>query len=625
MSEDVHLNKAPLDMLNKQRSIDVWPGCVRQPQCSVNTCQNGGQCIDQWTSYSCQCKRPFVGKLCEHRIVEATFGHENESSVVEYSLNAQDASLILMNTDISFLVRTKAKRATIFYLGNKEEDELATFLGAQIDQGCLKVNTRLGGNKVYSSKSATRIDDNKPHLVEISRLENEILIKIDSVTQPSIKVDRPFAHPLLADQLLIGGVGTDGKSVDPPSFKGSLQDMRVNGQLVSLIGSPPPRHSNSAGSISDDVCTQLDPCSSNGTCSNTFNDFVCQCKAGWMGKLCDEQDFCSEADRCPPATTCVNSNKGFVCISTATFAGTSSIKYAVHLPPSQTPLKQNNISFEVRTRTANSALLKLLRIPAFGAEEQPCGSVYSTSQVLFPNLQWSHLTPGQWSMASDWAGGEESEGVLVLDNTTPLPIAIPFSLKKFVLDRNSQIIFGKTGNMTSFKGCLRNATLGSLPPLSFLSKEHSMDSLANTAHFAAAARNNIRSDGCHSDEVCGRMNECKNRAVCVDEFNQRSCQCPAGFEGPLCELNIDDCKTSDGTTRCGPHSVCVDGIHSYSCQCANGFSGEHCDVVEDLCVAKSPCLNGGKCAMLDADYQCTCPAQCMGRNCQVEKVIFKKN
>ena len=48
-----------------------------------------------------------------------------------------------------------------------------------------------------------------------------------------------------------------------------------------------------------------------------------------------------------------------------------------------------------------------------------------------------------------------------------------------------------------------------------------------------------------------------------------SCECLKGFEGSLCEINVDDCEN----VKCKNGGNCVDLINTYSCNCPNGFSG----------------------------------------------------
>ena len=52
-----------------------------------------------------------------------------------------------------------------------------------------------------------------------------------------------------------------------------------------------------------------------------------------------------------------------------------------------------------------------------------------------------------------------------------------------------------------------------------------------------------------------------------------SCICASGFDGNLCQNNIDDCL---GIT-CQNGGTCLDGLNSYSCSCVPGYGGYNCE------------------------------------------------
>lgn len=118
----------------------IIPGCNRVDQCVPSACSNGGKCQDLWTTFECKCPRPFLSPNCFHKLTEATFGHSNQSTLIEYSIDSKTSVALREITELSFLLRTNAKSGQILYLGEAETssefEELATtFLNAELEQG----------------------------------------------------------------------------------------------------------------------------------------------------------------------------------------------------------------------------------------------------------------------------------------------------------------------------------------------------------------------------------------------------------------------------------------------------------------------------------------------------------
>lgn len=65
--------------------------------------------------------------------------------------------------------------------------------------------------------------------------------------------------------------------------------------------------------------------------------------------------------------------------------------------------------------------------------------------------------------------------------------------------------------------------------------------------------------------------ECQHGGRCDQPSEVFTCSCPSGFEGPLCEINIDDCGLDH---LCENNATCVDGIDEYFCDCVPGYEGD---------------------------------------------------
>lgn len=107
---------------------------------------------------------------------------------------------------------------------------------------------------------------------------------------------------------------------------------------------------------------------------------------------------------------------------------------------------------------------------------------------------------------------------------------------------------------------------------------------------------------------------CKNGGQCDDDNGfaaELMCRCLAGFMGPRCETNVDDCLMKP----CGNGATCLDGVNRFSCLCPAGFTGRFCTVNMDDCVSR-PCLNSGRCLDRTGGFHCVCTPGYTGPTCE---------
>lgn len=96
----------------------------------------------------------------------------------------------------------------------------------------------------------------------------------------------------------------------------------------------------------------------------------------------------------------------------------------------------------------------------------------------------------------------------------------------------------------------------------------------------------------------------------MDAVNGFHCVCPTGFEGSVCERNVDDCRGNP----CLNGARCVDAVNDFRCECRAGFEGVLCQTDVDDCTS-SPCMNGGTCHDLVSDFVCQCAPGFLGPLC----------
>ena len=111
---------------------------------------------------------------------------------------------------------------------------------------------------------------------------------------------------------------------------------------------------------------------------------------------------------------------------------------------------------------------------------------------------------------------------------------------------------------------------------------------------------------------------CINSNNCIDGINDYSCNCTSGWEGKNCSEDIDECATNP----CKNSGTCSNNVNSYSCDCTGtGYNGTNCTVNIDEC-SLSVCQNNATCNDTLGDYNCSCSRGYFGKNCQYSFTVY---
>jgi len=139
-------------------------------------------------------------------------------------------------------------------------------------------------------------------------------------------------------------------------------------------------------------------------------------------------------------------------------------------------------------------------------------------------------------------------------------------LQNFVNSSCEVFVGADAESKNHFKGCLGEMRINSLLLPFFTRAELANDTSMERFDIVQMYGVEI---GCHGDDVCG-YTHCLNNGTCRDVWNAHVCDCAAGFNGTMCENDIDECATGN---QCENGATCIDGIASYSCICPAGFTG----------------------------------------------------
>lgn len=104
---------------------------------------------------------------------------------------------------------------------------------------------------------------------------------------------------------------------------------------------------------------------------------------------------------------------------------------------------------------------------------------------------------------------------------------------------------------------------------------------------------------------------CHNGGTCFNMFDTFRCECPVNWEGPTCNVDVNECSRYAGTDLgCQNGATCINSLGSYSCACTDQWKGQNCNRKKIDCseVPQSEICGHGTCihAGNKAGYSCIC-------------------
>lgn len=67
-------------------------------------------------------------------------------------------------------------------------------------------------------------------------------------------------------------------------------------------------------------------------------------------------------------------------------------------------------------------------------------------------------------------------------------------------------------------------------------------------------------------------NNCSHFLHCESRQGRYYCKCQAGFTGPHCDININECSSNPCI-----NGKCLDDVNRYYCECNEGYWGTDCE------------------------------------------------
>ncbi|XP_078582453.1 uncharacterized protein LOC144865510 [Branchiostoma floridae x Branchiostoma japonicum] len=376
------------------------------------------------------------------------------------------------------------------------------------------------------------------------------------------------------------GICTDGVGSYTCSCENGWEGTDCD-QDINDCASGPCAHGNCTDGLASYTCScengwegtdcdqEIDDCASSpcvhGTCTDGFMSYTCSCENGWEGMDCDQDiDECASSP-CWLGGTCLDHVDGYSCVCPKDKTGTNC---------ETGPFAGECYEFSVVAVTHREAT-------------EAC----STKGGRLVDVKDDKL---QRFLADKIAATSRTSNWLAM-RSAPLPV--------YYSDGSSSY------------GSLQWSAEEPSSPLDLCVLLDSSDDYRAKTVFCTEQHNYV----CESVAKPCDPNVCQNGGNCTSCFNGSStfCDCPGGFEGRSCEINIDECASNP----CQNHGSCDDGINSYSCRCLLGFQGVHCETVPDRC-NPDPCPLGWTCVDHTLYFSCDPPSanrmvsyQCSSASC----------
>ncbi|KAM4739821.1 protein crumbs homolog 1 isoform 2-T2 [Anableps anableps] len=606
-------------------AVNVSPGCSHRDRCRDEPCHNGGQCVNLWQSYHCQCARPYEGHDCEEEHVTARFGNEDSHSFAAFAITDD----LGQNLSISLFLRTRRQNGLLLVLANSSSPYLHMWLEAG------RVTVRLHNSE--SLKARRAIHDGEVHFVNVEVLDGYLSLYVAGQKQGD--AEGRTVDVRAGDVVFVGGLLEKRTTSEFGGFfKGCIQDLRISDTRLQFFGLDTSVRSYPlelmenviTGCSGDNTCSG-NPCLNGGICFSEWDDFTCTCPSSTAGRRCEEVKWC-DLSPCPTAAECKMLQQGYECYSNATFLNDSTVM--AYQGNGQIFRNITNLSLNLRTRKRNAAILHAEKGSSFITVSVQDG-------VLFMELQSSSgglsgleeddkeekreervstvslssrksITDGEWHtihlfMTAPWA--QSSRWTLVLDDEIEeASISRSHGSNLNFLREGVDIYLGGLAPYTgwSLAGCLGTVELGGVALPYFRSSEVNLPRLQEEQFIQRSPTPAL--PGCRGASVC-EPSPCLNDGQCQDLFNTYNCSCAEAWAGRRCDVLIDTCASNP----CVHGNCSVNGL-AYECTCDFGYTGVDCEEEVDVC-ENHLCANGATCLHGPEKYACLCAENYTGPLC----------
>ncbi|KAM6451538.1 contactin-associated protein-like 2 isoform 2-T2 [Liasis olivaceus] len=254
----LRMNGLTLDLEERAKvTPGVKPGCSGHCTSYGMHCKNGGNCVEKYNGYSCDCSQtaydgPFcrkdVGAFFEEgmwlRYNFSFVGNNVKDSGSRTLLSSKESEnsvpdLTLNKEEISFSFSTSKAPCILLYISSYSQDYMAVLVNPS---GNLQVRYKLGGAKEpYNINVDHRnVSNGQPHSVNITRVGKDIVLQLDLYPPVSYTIPGPSSLQFsslkslfLAKVIELGKIDPEIHKYNTPGFSGCLSRVQFN-QITPL-------------------------------------------------------------------------------------------------------------------------------------------------------------------------------------------------------------------------------------------------------------------------------------------------------------------------------------------------------------------------------------------------------
>ncbi|XP_062928641.1 cadherin EGF LAG seven-pass G-type receptor 1 isoform X2 [Mobula hypostoma] len=302
---NLSIDNKQLDMASFIANNGTLAGCpAKKNFCDVNVCQNGGQCVNKWNTYSCQCPLRFGGKNCEQ--VMPNPQRFKGSSMISFD----DLDItISVPWYIGLMFRTRKANGFLVQANAGTSSKINIQIADNILQ--FEVHNRLG-LKAKLRLTRMRVSDGEWHhlLIEIKSMKDGKDIKYMAVMsldygmyQASVEIGNELPG-LKLRSIFVGRLPED-LGTSQQGFYGCMQGLRMGDtstNVASLNMDRAIKFQVENGCHIPDQC-DANPCPSNSRCIDDWDSHSCFCEPGFFGRNCI--DVC-KLNPCEHVSHCVH-------------------------------------------------------------------------------------------------------------------------------------------------------------------------------------------------------------------------------------------------------------------------------------------------------------------------------